>query len=131
LNTTNEKFFLTSSFDQGAARQPQPNLHHENHEHHGEKSSNLSYSILRVLRATILKSFIFMTRFLTGLTGWTGFGNHRPGRSYPLNPIHPVQTSFFGCGLPHCSLRGEKGLSEMSECGILLCKIRQKPVRSL
>jgi hypothetical protein len=31
--------------------QPQPNFHHEGHEDHEEKSYNLSYSILRVLRA--------------------------------------------------------------------------------
>jgi hypothetical protein len=30
---------------------PQPNSHHEGHEDHEEKSYNLSYSILRVLRA--------------------------------------------------------------------------------
>jgi hypothetical protein len=29
---------------------PQPNFHHEGHEEHEEKSYNLSYSILRVLR---------------------------------------------------------------------------------
>jgi hypothetical protein len=43
---------VQKNFNAKAQRgQPQPNFRHEGHEDHEEKSYNLSYSMLRVLRA--------------------------------------------------------------------------------
>jgi hypothetical protein len=55
----------------------------------------LSMFSLRSIAAKILPqtNFHFYDKISDRLKGWTGFGSHTAGRSYRVNPVHPVQTA--------------------------------------